>query len=92
MLCYNERMTKQKSLEEIKAGWNDLNRPQNGQIFRHYKGGMYEIVATGFLEDTEAPCVVYRSLEKDIVWVRTAKDFLESVEHNGSVVPRFEPA
>ena len=83
-------MTKHKSIDEIKAGWSDLYRPQDGQIYRHYKGGEYEIVATGFLEDSEAPCVVYRSLLKNIVWVRTAKNFLENVEYNGAVVPRFK--
>jgi hypothetical protein len=83
-------MSKQKSLGEIKAGWNDFEHPQNGQIFQHYKGGKYEIVATGFLEDSEAPCVIYKSLLKNIVWVRTAKNFLESIEHNGKVQPRFQ--
>jgi hypothetical protein len=57
-------MSKQKSLDEIKAGWNDFERPKDGQIFQHYKGGKYEIIATGFLEDSEAPCVTYRSLLK----------------------------
>ena len=84
-------MSKQKNIEEIQAGWNGLTRPKDGQLFQHYKGGKYEIVATGFLEDSEAPCVVYRSLLKDIVWVRTAKNFLENVEHNGVIVPRFKP-
>ena len=84
-------MTKQKSIEEIEAEWNNLERPQNGSIFRHYKGGEYEIIATGFLEDTEAPCVIYRSLNKDITWVRTAKNFLESIEYNGIIQPRFKP-
>lgn len=83
-------MTKQKSIEEILAGWDDFDRPADGAKYRHYKGGLYEIVATGFLEDTETPCVVYRSLLKDIVWVRTAKDFLEKVEHHGVLHPRFE--
>jgi hypothetical protein len=83
---------KQKSIDEIKAGWNDFDRPKDGQIFQHYKGGKYEIVATGFLEDSEAPCVVYRSLLKNIVWVRTAKNFLENVEHEGKMQPRFKPA
>lgn len=84
-------MTKQKSIEEIKAGWDGFERPKDGQKFRHYKGGEYVIVATGHLEDTEAPCVAYRSLEKDIVWVRTAKNFLENIEHDGVVQPRFKP-
>jgi hypothetical protein len=83
-------MSKQKPLEEIKAGWNDLVRPKTGQLFQHYKGGKYEIVATGFLEDTEAPCVIYRSLEKNIVWVRTAKNFLEELEYKGQIQPRFK--
>lgn len=82
-------MTKQKPLEAILAGWDGLERPKDGDIYQHYKGGRYEIVATGFLEDTEAPCVVYRSLEKHVVWVRTAKNFLENVEYNGKITPRF---
>lgn len=65
--------------------------PEDGQIFQHYKGGKYVIVATGFLEDSEAPCVIYRSLLKDIVWVRTAENFLEKVECKGSTQPRFKP-
>lgn len=84
-------MTKQKSIEAIEAGWNDFRRPREGQRFRHYKGGEYEIVATGFLEDTEAPCVVYRSLEKKMVWVRTAKNFLETIEYKGAELSRFTP-
>ncbi len=90
--CYDKIMTKQKSIDEIMAGWDGFSRPKDGQIFQHYKGGRYEIVATGFLEDTEAPCVVYRSLEKDIVWVRTAKNFFETIEYNGATRPRFELA
>jgi hypothetical protein len=82
-------MSKLKSLDEIKAGWDKLDRPKDGQIFEHYKGDKYEILATGFLEDTEAPCVVYRSLEKNIVWVRTAKNFLEQIEYNGLRLQRF---
>lgn len=82
-------MSKQKPIEEILAGWEAYNRPEDGSRYRHYKGGEYEIVATGFLEDSETPCVVYRSLEKNIIWVRTAKNFLESVEYDGETVPRF---
>ncbi|MGC1177399.1 MAG: DUF1653 domain-containing protein [Candidatus Saccharimonadales bacterium] len=82
-------MSKQKTIEEIQAGWQAFDRPTDGALYRHYKGGRYEIVATGFLEDTETPCVAYRSLEKNIVWVRTAKNFLEKVEHDGQIVPRF---
>lgn len=84
-------MSKLKSIAAIQAGWNGLERPESGHIFEHYKGGRYEIVATGFLEDSEVPCVVYRSLLKDIIWVRTAKNFLENVEYQGEIRPRFRP-
>ncbi len=83
-------MTRLKSIREIEGGWDGMDRPKDGQIYQHYKGGKYEIVATGFLEDSEEPCVVYRSSEKNIVWVRTAKNYLESVEYGGATVPRFK--
>lgn len=82
-------MGKQKAIEQILAGWQGYERPTDGQKFRHYKGGVYEILATGFLEDSEEPCVVYRSFKKNIVWVRTAKNFLEEIEHDGVKQPRF---
>jgi hypothetical protein len=82
-------MSKMKPIEEIEAGWNDFERPADGALFEHYKGGRYEIVATGFLEETETPCVAYRSFEKNIVWVRTAKNFFETIEHDGRQRPRF---
>ncbi|HMI09156.1 MAG TPA: DUF1653 domain-containing protein [Candidatus Saccharimonadales bacterium] len=84
-------MPKSKPLEEILDNWKEFARPRNGQRFQHYKGGIYEVVATGFIENSELPCVVYRSLKKNIVWVRTAEDFLELIEDNGVTKPRFKP-
>lgn len=83
-------MSKLKPVEDILSQWDDLDRPDNGAKYQHYKGDKYEIIATGFLEDSETPCVVYRSIEKNIVWVRTAKNFLEDVEYDGKVQPRFK--
>jgi hypothetical protein len=82
-------MSKQKTIEQILAGWDDFERPKDGAQYQHYKGGKYKIVATGFFEDSETPCVVYRSLKKDITWVRSAKNFLEHIEHGGRRIPRF---
>jgi hypothetical protein len=82
-------MTKKKSISEILASWDAFDRPKDGDIFQHYKGGQYVVVSTGFLENTEMPCVVYRSLEKNIVWVRSAKNFLEEIEFEGRLRPRF---
>lgn len=84
-------MSYTKSKQELDAAWVKYKRPRDGQLFQHYKGGRFEIVATGLIENTETPCVVYRSLAKNIIWVRTAKNFLEEVEHDGVSVPRFKP-
>lgn len=82
-------MEKSKSIDEILSGWSVYNRPKNGDIFRHYKGGEYEIVETGFLENGGEPAVIYRSLDKGIVWIRTAENFYETVIENDIELPRF---
>lgn len=84
-------MSTQKAIDEILVGWDAFDRPKDGQRFRHYKGGEYQIVATGFIEESEVPCVVYRSQLKNIVWVRTAQNFFETVNVDGEAKPRFTP-
>ena len=79
-----------KPLDKLNAKWLEFDRPQAGAVFRHYKGGLYEIVATGFLEATEEPAIIYRSLKYETVWVRTAANFFEKVQVDGHAQPRFE--
>ena len=59
--------------------------------YRHYKGGIYEVVAIARHSETLEDMVVYRALygEGD-VWVRPLSIWLEQVEINGSAVNRFE--
>jgi hypothetical protein len=79
-----------QSIAQLEKAWAAFDRPINGTRYRHYKGGEYEVVTTGFLEETEEPCVIYRSLKNNSIWVRTAQNFLEGIEHNGHVLPRFQ--
>ena len=64
-----------------------------GDKYFHYKNKkhFYKIIAVGFIEETEKPCVVYQAERGEkIVWVRTAKEFFSKVElPNGSKVDRF---
>ena len=83
-------MSKVKSIDEIQAGWDEFDRPRDGRKFQHHKGGAYKIVATGFLEESETPAVIYKSEADDTVWVRTAEDFFQSVAVNGEQQPRFK--
>jgi len=56
--------------------------------YRHYKGGLYELVCEAVLEADHTPVVVYRG-QDGIVWVRPRDAFFETVTVDGVTMPRF---
>ena len=58
--------------------------------YRHFKGGLYELLFTARHSETGEPMVVYRALygAKEI-WVRPASMWNETVERDGQRLPRF---
>ena len=58
--------------------------------FRHYKGGVYEVVSEAILEADHTPVVVYRGAD-GTTWVRPKQAFFESIEVDGVRMPRFAP-
>jgi len=64
-----------------------------GDKYYHYKhlDQFYHILAIGFIEATEEPCIVYEAEYGDkITWVRTANEFFAKVKlENGTEVDRF---
>ena len=59
--------------------------------YKHYKGNMYEVLGVAHHSETQEELVVYRALYNDFdLWVRPLAMFLESVEINGVIMPRFE--
>lgn len=60
-----------------------------GEVYQHYKGGTYEIVALAVQEQTLEPCVVYKNMDTPLVWVRAWSNWNEEVEVEGKSVPRF---
>lgn len=67
-------------MKDIKAG-----------IYRHYKGGRYEVIGCAKHSETMEELVVYRALYGDKgLWVRPKKMFLEYVTVDGLSVARFE--
>ncbi|HZW24980.1 MAG TPA: DUF1653 domain-containing protein [Gallionella sp.] len=59
--------------------------------YRHYKGGIYEVICEARLESNPGTImVVYRS-EEGLIWTRPRDIFFESVQHEGESVPRFAP-
>ncbi|CAG4909519.1 DUF1653 domain-containing protein [Paraburkholderia saeva] len=67
-----------------------LNRRESVR-YRHYKGGIYELVCEATLEsDPDVTMIVYRAANGTI-WTRPASVFFEPVEHEGATVSRFTP-
>ena len=59
-------------------------------IYEHYKGARYEVLFVARHSETEETVVVYRQLYGDHAhWVRPVEMFTETVERDGSMVPRF---
>lgn len=48
---------------------------RRGQVFRHYKGGIYSVVSTSIMEDTLVPLVTYKSNARETEWTRTLEVF-----------------
>jgi hypothetical protein len=58
------------------------------QRYRHYKGGVYELVCEATLESDLTPMIVYKS-SNGSVWIRPKEVFFELVEVDGQRVQRF---
>lgn len=59
-------------------------------LYRHYKGGEYEVIDTVRHSETLEPMTLYRALYgQHGLWVRPAAMFLETVDIDGVVQPRF---
>jgi len=60
-------------------------------IYKHFKGGRYEIVCEAIREEDMTEIIVYKSLAHGQIWTRPKKDFfgIKTLE-NGECVPRFK--
>ncbi len=62
-------------------------------MYKHYKGGVYEVLGTALHSETLEPYVYYRHTSDDNnlseFWIRPLSMFIENVEVNGQLVQRF---
>ena len=60
-------------------------------VYEHYKGKRYEVIGVAKHSETLEDLVVYKKLYDDGgLWVRPLKMFLENVEVEGEIIPRFK--
>lgn len=66
------------------------SEPKPG-LYRHYKGNEYRVVGLARHSETLEPMVVYEALYGEGgLWVRPAGMFLEEIEIEGNLLPRFK--
>ncbi|MFH0831706.1 MAG: DUF1653 domain-containing protein [archaeon] len=59
--------------------------------YEHFKGKLYEVIVIAKHSETLEDFVVYRALYgKKELWTRPKKMFLEKVQKEGKLVPRFK--
>ncbi len=64
-----------------------------GNIYRHYKGDEYKVLAIGKHTETEEDMVIYHLANNSPldtqIWIRPLEMFVEKTEYEGRVVKRF---
>jgi hypothetical protein len=66
-------------------------KPTRPGLYRHYKGGMYQVIDTVRHSETLEPMTLYRAMYGEQgLWVRPAAMFAEMVNIEGVSRPRFE--
>ena len=77
-------------MENIPALSPEAKNFQHGR-YRHYKGGEYQTHFIARSSETLEEMIVYQDLrEPEKVWCRPLTLFLESVEVDGKIIPRFD--
>ncbi|MDX1901757.1 MAG: DUF1653 domain-containing protein [Gammaproteobacteria bacterium] len=73
-----------------------INTIQSGK-YQHYKNEkLYEVIGVARHSETHEELVVYKALYQcetfghNQLWVRPKEMFLEHVNYNGQIVPRFK--
>lgn len=49
-------------------------------VYRHFKGGIYEVKGFGLSAETQEKCVIYQSLNDKQIWVRSLEEFASEVD------------
>ena len=58
-------------------------------IYKHYKGGVYELVDVARHSETLEELVIYRNVDTNEYWARPLHMWDETVYVNGETVRRF---
>ncbi len=88
----NEPVTNKESEEVVNTCTQEPMTKIEPGMYRHFKGGEYEVIGFAKHTETEEQLVIYRNLH-DItqLWARPYTMFAETVEVDGKTIRRFTP-
>ena len=58
----------------------EYRKPKAGEIYRHFKGNLYEVLAIAMHTETEESMVVYREADGDKTYARPLEMFISKVD------------
>lgn len=70
-----------------------IEYPNIGRRYKHYKGGLYDVISLATHTETEEIMVVYKSVHFGSIYVRPLSMWFEVIKllPNGKDLRRFEP-
>lgn len=66
-----------------------IHYPMPGERWKHYKGGVYEIITLANHSETQEPLVIYKSIPFGSVYARPLSMWHEPCTLNGATANRF---
>jgi hypothetical protein len=66
-----------------------MKDPVPGDICRHFKGGLYVVLAVAIHTEEKSRLVIYRPLAGENVWARPFESFCADIETEGIMLERF---
>lgn len=61
-----------------------------GEVYRHFKGNTYKVIAVAKDCEDLKDIVVYQNVDKLDIWTRPLDNFCEAVTRDGKTFKRFE--
>lgn len=83
----NERLSQKELSEKLDAAAKQIVA---GTTYTHYKGDSYLVINLGIEEATNEVSVVYKALYgEQLIFIRTVASWMEMVEVDSTLLPRF---
>jgi len=60
-----------------------------GEIYKHYKGGLYQIMSIAKHTESLDRLIIYKCLKSNNVWARPYGNFISNIYIDGYVTRRF---